>query len=46
MQLVGDAVDILVGQRVFPARVAEHRREIIGDMLPRPKQRRKAVFTA
>lgn len=46
VQLVGNAVDVLVSQWVFPTRIAEHRREIIGDMFACPKQRRKTVFTA
>ena len=41
-----NAVDVLVSQWVFPTRIAEHRREIIGDMFACPKQRRKTVFTA
>ena len=46
VQFVGDAVDVFVGQRVSPARIAEYGREIPGDMLARPQQRRKAVFPA
>ena len=46
MQLVGDAMDVFVSQRMFPTRVAEYRREFFRDMFPRPQQRCKAVFTA
>lgn len=46
VQLVGDAVDIFVGQRMLPARIAEYGREILGDMFPGPQQRCKAVFPA
>lgn len=46
MQLVGDAVDVLVSQWVFPPCIAEYGREILGDMFPGPQQRCKAVFPA
>lgn len=46
MQFVGDTVNIFVGQRMLPARIAEYGREILGDMFPGPQQRRKAVFSA
>lgn len=46
VQLVGYPVDVLIRQRMFPARIAEYGREILGDMLPGSQQRRKAVFSA
>lgn len=46
MQPVSDSVDVFVGQRVLPTGVAEHRGEVAGDMLPHPKQRRKAILAA
>ena len=46
MQLVGNAMDVFVSQRMFPTRVAEYRREILGDMFAGPQQRCKAIFTA
>lgn len=45
VQFICYSIDVFVGQRVFPTRIAEYGREIIGDMLPCPKQRRKAVLT-
>lgn len=46
MQLVGDTVNILIGQWMLPTRIAEHGGKVLGNMLAHPQQRRKAVLSS
>ena len=46
VQLVGDTVNILIGQWMLPTRIAEHGGKVLGNMLAHPQQRRKAVLTS
>lgn len=46
VEFIRDPVDVLVGQRMLPPRVAKHGRKVLGDVFARPKKRCKAVLAS
>lgn len=46
VQPVGDTMDVVVGQRMFPSRIAEHGCKVGCDMLAHPQQCRKAILSS